>query len=69
MLPMRSVLALQLLQHIQNALDPFIAAVASARRKFLRFFPKSFYDETYLDWERGYKWEAHKQCEQVLAVS
>ena len=25
------------------------------RRKFLRFFPKGFYDEKYLDWERGYK--------------
>lgn len=37
-----------------------------ARRKFLRFFPKGFYDETYLDWEREYKWEAHRQWENVL---
>ena len=29
------------------------------RRKFLRFFPGGFRDETYLDWERTYKWEAH----------
>jgi hypothetical protein len=26
-----------------------------ARRKFLRFFPQGFGDQTYLDWERGYK--------------
>ena len=31
------------------------------RRKFLRFFPGGFRDETYVDWERGYKWEAHEQ--------
>ena len=30
------------------------------RRKFLRFFPGGFGDETYLDWERGYKWTAHE---------
>jgi hypothetical protein len=34
------------------------------RRKFLRFFPGGFRDETYLDWERDYKWETHKRwCE------
>jgi hypothetical protein len=36
------------------------------RRKFLRFFPKGFYDPKYIDWERGYKWEAHKRWEQEL---
>jgi hypothetical protein len=36
------------------------------RRKFLRFFPGGFEDETYYDWERGYKWEAHQRwCEEV----
>ena len=30
------------------------------RRKFLRFFPGGFHDETYLDWERDYKWSAHE---------
>src|SRR5688500_18282749 len=29
------------------------------RRKFLRFFPRGFHDPKYVDWERGYKWEAH----------
>jgi hypothetical protein len=36
------------------------------RRKFLRFFPGGFRDETYIDWERGYKWEAHQKWEQQL---
>ncbi|MEA2240009.1 MAG: hypothetical protein QOC81_4733 [Thermoanaerobaculia bacterium] len=31
------------------------------RKKFLRFFPRGFRDETYIDWERGYKWEAHER--------
>jgi hypothetical protein len=37
-----------------------------AREKFLRFFPKGFRDDTFLDWERGYKWEAHQRWEAVL---
>jgi hypothetical protein len=36
------------------------------RRKFLRFFPKGFRDETYVAWERGYKWEAHERWEASL---
>jgi hypothetical protein len=36
------------------------------RRKFLRFFPKGFYDPKYIDWERGYKWEAHERWEATL---
>jgi hypothetical protein len=36
------------------------------RRKFLRFFPDGFKDETYLDWERGYKWAAHEQWLEAL---
>jgi hypothetical protein len=39
------------------------------RRKFLRFFPEAFRDETYLDWERGYKWMAHEQWEAQLGRS
>ena len=35
------------------------SAALRCRRKFLRFFPNGFFDETYLDWERNYKWEAH----------
>jgi hypothetical protein len=39
---------------------------AKCRRKFLRFFPKGFYDEKYIDWERGYKWDAHLRWEKTL---
>jgi hypothetical protein len=37
------------------------------RKKFLRFFPKGFQDPKYVDWERGYKWEAHERWREVLA--
>ncbi len=40
--------------------------MAAARRKFLRYFPGGFRDETYLDWERGYKWESHERWEEAL---
>jgi len=36
------------------------------RRKFLRFFRKGFYDDKYVDWERGYKWEAHERWMSTL---
>ena len=31
------------------------------------FFPGGFRDSTYIDWERGYKWEAHQQWEKNLS--
>ena len=37
-----------------------------ARRKFLRFFPDGFTDETYIAWERGYKWRAHERWNDFL---
>jgi hypothetical protein len=36
------------------------------RRKFLKQFPGGFADETYLDWERNYKWNAHLAWDEVL---
>lgn len=39
---------------------------AACRRKFLRFFRGGFYDPTYLAWERGYKWTAHRQWNEGL---
>jgi hypothetical protein len=36
------------------------------KRKFLRFFPGGFRDETYVDWERGYKLRAHQEWQSVL---
>ena len=42
------------------------AGGAWCRRKFLRHFPGGFRDETYIDWERSYKWEAHEHWEEQL---
>src|SRR5690606_8861157 len=39
---------------------------ARCRRRFLRFFPGGFQDETYLDWERDYKWETHRRWTAAL---
>jgi hypothetical protein len=36
------------------------------RRKFLRFFKRGFADQTYLDWERDYKAEAHARWDDAL---
>jgi hypothetical protein len=43
--------------------------IRRAKRKFLRKFPKGFRDETYLAWERDYKWEAHREWEEHLNAS
>lgn len=43
------------------------APARRCRRKFLRFFPGGFRDETYIDWERGYKWQAHERWHEVLS--
>jgi hypothetical protein len=37
------------------------------RRKFLRAFPGGFRDETYIEWERAYKWKAHERWAAALA--
>jgi hypothetical protein len=42
------------------------AGAEKCRRKFLKFFPKGFRDETYLAWERDYKWETHQRWEAAL---
>ncbi|HEY6148871.1 MAG TPA: hypothetical protein VIZ69_14285 [Thermoanaerobaculia bacterium] len=41
-------------------------AAARCRRRFLRFFPGGFRDETYLDWERNYKETAHRAWLETL---
>lgn len=41
-------------------------AARKCRRKFLRYFPGGFADETYIDWERGYKWNAHLRWQDEL---
>jgi hypothetical protein len=40
---------------------------AGCRRKFLKFFPGGFRDETYVSWEREYKWTAHLRWTELLA--
>ena len=42
-------------------------AALKCRNTFLRFFPGGFADETYVDWERGYKWEAHRRWQAQLS--
>ena len=43
-----------------------LRGAARCRRRFLKFFPGGFRDETYLAWERDYKWAAHRQWQAVL---
>ena len=44
-----------------------ISGPLACRRKFLGFFPGGFYDETYLAWERDYKWDACRAWQQQLS--
>ena len=58
-------------QHRQHAAQRGLVAAESrkalrCRRKFLRYFPGGFRDETYLAWERDYKWRAHEQWDATL---
>jgi hypothetical protein len=41
-------------------------AADRCRRRFLRFFPHGFFDDTYLEWERNYKVDAHDQWDAEL---
>jgi len=49
-----------------SAVAPKTPGPTRCRRKFLRFFPKGFQDPKYIDWERGYKWEAHERWRELL---
>jgi hypothetical protein len=42
-------------------------SAARCRRRFLRFFPGGFRDDTYLAWERNYKAAAHSSWDAELA--
>lgn len=52
---------------LPKALSRRSAAAERCRRKFLRFFPDGFQDETYVEWERGYKWSAHEAWQEQLS--
>ncbi|HTE39219.1 MAG TPA: hypothetical protein VK629_00220 [Steroidobacteraceae bacterium] len=43
------------------------SGAARCRRHFLHHFPGGFRDETYLDWERDYKWATHQRWNEVLS--
>src|SRR5690349_5579188 len=58
--------ALEAAPHGAGARSAVTPAAKRCRRKFLRFFPDAFKDETYLEWERNYKWNAHLQWEESL---
>ena len=47
-------------------MTPTVTKPQRCRRKFLKFFPGGFRDETYIDWERNYKWKAHERWEELL---
>ena len=67
------------LTHFPNP-GPFLAAAGgpmkkpgtmdkrrlACRKHFLHYFPDGFRDETYIDWERGYKWAAHETWQEQL---
>ncbi len=46
--------------------DVGLPGAVRARKKFLRYFPGGFHDETYLEWERSYKVETHERWEEAL---
>ena len=46
--------------------QPLSTKALACRRKFLSFFRQGFTDEKYLNWERGYKWEACEKWRQQL---
>lgn len=42
------------------------AGLRAAKRRFREIFPGGFGDPTYLDWERQYKWSAHRAWQAAL---
>ncbi len=50
-------------------LPQWASGLKGAVRKFLRHFPGGFKDETYLAWERDYKWQAHLEWEDKLCAA
>lgn len=52
-----------------KALNSSNPSAARCRKKFLRYFKQGFRDETYFEWERGYKERAHQQWLEVLDES
>ncbi|MFL5306312.1 MAG: hypothetical protein ACJ8F1_13925 [Polyangia bacterium] len=51
---------------LELAPSPSTAGLRAAKRRFREIFPRAFVDPTYLEWERGYKWEAHVAWQHAL---
>ncbi len=51
---------------VRSLPSPTYRGAARCRRRFLKYFPEGFHDETYLAWERDYKWVAHQRWQEVL---
>jgi len=66
--PARVVLPPQRRKRVSKP-SPRNRLIARARQKFLRAFPGGFRDETYVDWERDYKWNAHLRWRDNLSES
>ena len=52
--------------HVRSGSFAPRSKILLCKRKFLRFFPEGFRDETYLDWERNYKWRAPQDWQWAL---
>ena len=46
-----------------------LTSAEKCRRKFLKYFPGGFDDGTYVDWERNFKWQAHRRWAEALNQS
>ena len=46
--------------------SPLTPAARSCREHFLAFFPDGFRDESYVQTERSYKWDAHREWVELL---
>ncbi len=51
---------------LELAPSPSAPLLRAAKRRFREIFPRGFADPTYLEWERGYKWEAHVAWQHAL---
>jgi len=47
-------------------LNPLTTGARSCRKHFLDFFPNGFQDELYIQTERNYKWNAHREWVELL---
>src|SRR5687768_2849324 len=49
-----------------NSISKLQQARNRCMKKFLHYFKNGFQDQTYIDWERGYKENAHVEFQEIL---